>query len=35
MFNRKKQKMIAAIICGLIVLSMIATMIFPYLSKLG
>lgn len=35
MFNRKKQKIIAAVICGIIVLSMIITMIFPYLSQLG
>lgn len=35
MFNRKKQKIIAAVICAIIVLAMIATTILPYLSKLG
>lgn len=35
MFNRKKQKIIAAVICAVIVLSMIITAILPYLSKLG
>lgn len=35
MFNRKKQKIIAAVICGIIVLSMVITMVLPYLSQIG
>lgn len=30
MFSRKKQKMIAAIICGVLIIAMLAGVILPY-----